>query len=134
MDKSPRIKMRGGMTHFIIALVLGLTFGLALSLRPPQAADAARTFPANTSSAGVAAPLSSQAQEGHNLFERNCAHCHGDDARGDEGPTLHNLALSDARIARRIKDGVKGEMPRFGSKFNDVRIAALIAYLRTLKD
>ena len=72
--------------------------------------------------------------QGQKLFERNCAHCHGNDARGEEGPSLYNLTLSDARIAKRIREGVKGEMPRFGSKFNDADIAALIAFLRTLKE
>jgi mono/diheme cytochrome c family protein len=118
----------------VSVLVLALTFDLAPFLRSSQAADANRTFLANNGSATVAATLSSQTLQGRSLFERNCAHCHGDDARGNEGPTLHNLAMSDARIAKRIKDGVKGEMPRFGSKLNDVHIAALIAYLRTLKD
>jgi mono/diheme cytochrome c family protein len=75
-----------------------------------------------------------RAQLGRELFERNCAHCHGDDARGDEGPNLHNLTLSDARIAKRIKEGIKGEMPSFGSKFNDGDINALTVYLRSLKE
>lgn len=38
------------------------------------------------------------------------------------------------RIEKRIKEGIKGEMPKFGSKLNDVEVAALIVYLRTLKD
>ncbi len=118
----------------VSVLVLALTFGLAPLLRSAQAVDANRRLLADTGPATVAATLSAQVRQGHSLFERNCAHCHGDDARGDEGPTLYNLALSDARIAKRIKDGVKGEMPRFGSKLNDEHIAALIAYLRTLKE
>src|SRR3974390_3612156 len=100
MNNSLWIKMHGGMSHFPFPLVMALTFGLASLLRSSPAADAARTLPTDTGFASVAAPLSSQAQQGHDLFERNCAHCHGDDARGDEGPTLHNLAMSDARIAR----------------------------------
>ena len=36
-------------------------------------------------------------------------------------------------VAKRIKEGIKGEMPKFGSKLNDMDIAAVIAYLRTLK-
>ena len=116
------------------ALVLGLTFGVAPFLRSSQAADANRKLLTPTSPAPVAVALSGLAQQGHSLFERNCVHCHGDDARGDEGPTLYNLAMSDTRIAKRIKDGVKGEMPRFASKFNDVDVAALIAFLRTLRD
>jgi len=76
----------------------------------------------------------SSAEQGRKLFEKNCAHCHGDDARGDEGPDLHNLALSDARITKRIKEGIKGEMPKFASKLNDEDIRSLIAYLRSLED
>jgi mono/diheme cytochrome c family protein len=68
------------------------------------------------------------------LFEKNCAHCHGDDARGDEGPNLHNLAKSDARIATIIKGGIKGEMPAFGKKFTEAEVQGLISYLRTLVD
>jgi len=50
------------------------------------------------------------------LFLMNCAHCHGDDARGDEGPDLHTLHRSDARIHEVIIAGIKGEMPSFGKK------------------
>jgi len=70
---------------------------------------------------------------GYRLFDYNCAHCHGDDARGDEGPDLHDLRKSDARIEKIIKNGIKGEMPSFGKKFNDADVQALIAWLRTLK-
>jgi len=77
---------------------------------------------------------SSDAARGRNLFERNCAHCHGDDARGDEGPDLFNLNKSDARITKVVTQGIKGEMPAFGSKLNETDVKALIAFLRTLKD
>jgi cbb3-type cytochrome c oxidase subunit III len=82
----------------------------------------------------AAPPSSEEAKRGQNLFERNCAHCHGDDARGDEGPDLHGLKKSDARITKVVTQGIKGEMPAFGSKLNDTDIKALIAYLRTLKN
>ena len=114
--------------------VLAMTFWLAQSLRvsatpgPEPAVARQQKAPIDSNLVGPGA------DKGRDLFLRNCAHCHGDDARGDEGPTLHNLALSDARITKRIKDGIKGEMPKFGSKLNDADIAALIAYLRTLKD
>jgi mono/diheme cytochrome c family protein len=118
----------------VSVFVLALTFGVAPFLRSSEAADSNRKLQANTSGATLAVNLVGQAAQGRSLFLRNCAHCHGDDARGDEGPTLHNLVMSDARIAKRIKDGVKGEMPKFGSKLNDMDIAAVIAFLRTLKD
>jgi mono/diheme cytochrome c family protein len=70
---------------------------------------------------------------GRTLFLKNCAHCHAEDATGDEGPALHNLHKSDDFISRRIRNGVKGEMTAFGEKFSDEDVKALIAYLRTLK-
>jgi mono/diheme cytochrome c family protein len=71
-------------------------------------------------------------EQGRVLYSRNCAHCHGDDARGDEGPDLHGLKKSDLRIRQIIASGIKGEMPQFGLKFSDAEIEALVAYLRTL--
>ena len=70
---------------------------------------------------------------GRRLFLKNCAHCHAEDATGDEGPDLHNLHKSDDFISRRIRNGVKGEMTAFGEKFSPDDVKALIAYLRTLK-
>jgi len=111
---------------------LGMAFGLSAFLRSTAAADSNSALETNASPTQV---VSAPTEElGRKLFEQNCAHCHGDDARGDEGPNLHDLKLGDARIAKRIKEGVKGEMPRFGSKLNDRDIEALTAYLRSLKD
>jgi len=73
------------------------------------------------------------ARLGRTLFLKNCAHCHADDATGDEGPDLHGLTRSDEWIARRIRDGKKGQMTAFGEKFSPKDVDALIAYLRTLK-
>lgn len=69
---------------------------------------------------------------GRSLFLKNCAHCHGKDASGDDGPDLRGLRKSDAWIARRIRNGVKGEMTAFGEKFSQADVEALIAYLRSL--
>ena len=70
---------------------------------------------------------------GRKLFLKNCAHCHADDATGDEGPDLHGLERSDEWIGKRIRNGVKGKMTAFGQKFSQTDIDAIIAYLRTLK-
>jgi mono/diheme cytochrome c family protein len=77
--------------------------------------------------------LSADSAQGRHLFLMNCAHCHGDDAHGDEGPDLHNLHRSDARIHQVITAGIKGEMPSFGKKLGDPDVRELIAYLRTLQ-
>ena len=71
--------------------------------------------------------------QGQHLFLMNCAHCHGDDARGDEGPDLHGLRKTDARLSALINNGIKGEMPRFNHKLSPPDVQALIAFLNSLK-
>jgi mono/diheme cytochrome c family protein len=85
-----------------------------------------------TAQGGNSRRLMELAAAGRHLFLMNCAHCHGDDARGDEGPDLHDLHKSDARIHQVITAGIKGEMPSFAKKLSDSDIQALTAYLRTL--
>ena len=135
MDDYMRIEVKGTVVGLAVsACMLAATFGLAQVLQSTKAADSKREPQTNNSPVKMAAASHSGTEPGHKLFDRNCAHCHGIDARGDEGPSLHSLALSDARIAKRIREGIKGEMPAFGKKFNDTDIQALIAYLRSLKD
>jgi mono/diheme cytochrome c family protein len=71
-------------------------------------------------------------KNGRTLFLNSCAHCHGADARGDEGPDLHDLEISDRRIVNVIKHGIKGEMPSFAKKHSNDEIALLLVYLRSL--
>ncbi|HEX4266007.1 MAG TPA: cytochrome c [Verrucomicrobiae bacterium] len=108
---------------------VGLAFATGNMFRPP---------PQPVPSAGVEAlaipPEGTPAHQGYTLFMMNCAHCHGNDARGDEGPDLHGITKSDARIASMIKNGIKGEMPKFGTKLSDTNVQALIAFVRTLND
>lgn len=73
------------------------------------------------------------AKFGRTLFLKNCAHCHGADARGDEGPDLHKLDWTDKEISDRIRNGKKGQMTSFGKKLKTTEIESIIAYLRTLK-
>jgi len=63
----------------------------------------------------------------------SCAQCHGYDASGYNGPSLHNLTISDDRMAVTIKNGIAGRMPAFLKKYDDHQISALVAYLRVLR-
>ena len=87
--------------------------------------------------AGVVSPAgeikNDQTKAGRVLFLRNCAHCHGADARGDEGPDLHGLDLTDEEIKRRVETGKKGQMTAFAGKLQRTEIDALAAYVRGLK-
>jgi mono/diheme cytochrome c family protein len=80
-----------------------------------------------------AGPAAANAAAGRTLFLKNCAHCHGANARGDDGPDLHNLDVSDQWIANRIRSGKKGQMTAFAGKLQPADIDALIVYLCTLK-
>jgi mono/diheme cytochrome c family protein len=112
--------------------ILGATFGLA-RLMQGHANSPTPVLAGNGKLGAPAGPLSGNAAQGRHLFLMNCAHCHGDDARGDEGPNLYDLHKSDARIRTVITSGIKGEMPSFAKKLNDNDVNALTSYLRTLR-
>lgn len=110
-------------------LSLGLAWGVAWSIHTERPARTAQRA-TETSATIVSTP--ELVGQGGQFFQMSCSHCHGDDATGDEGPNLHRLALSDARIATTIRKGIKGEMPSFARKYDDRQIAALVSYLRSL--
>lgn len=107
-------------------------FGVASIIRHGQSSISIPAFATSAQAAMKPPELTADAAQGWHLFLMNCAHCHGDDARGDEGPDLHDLHKSDARIHEVITAGIKGEMPSFGKKLGDPDVQHLIAYLRTL--
>ena len=107
-------------------------FGVASVIRHGQFSISIPALATSAQAAMKPLGLTGDAAEGRHLFLMNCAHCHGDDARGDEGPDLHDLHKSDARIHEVITAGIKGEMPSFGKKLGDPDVRQLVAYLRTL--
>jgi mono/diheme cytochrome c family protein len=116
-------------------IILGTVSGLAAVTIALAAGEMIRPKAAGASSATeslVIPPAGTQERQGYALFMLNCAHCHGNDARGDEGPDLHGVTKSDARITSIIKNGVKGEMPKFGAKLTDNDVQALIVFVRSL--
>ena len=121
----------------LIGIILGTVAGLAAIGIAFAAAEMFQPKPAATSGATealVIPPAGTPANQGYKLFMLNCAHCHGDDARGDEGPDLHGVTKSDRRIVTIIQNGIKGEMPKFSGKLNDSETRALVAFIRTLKE
>jgi mono/diheme cytochrome c family protein len=123
------IAFKGAALGTIAALAaVGIAFAAGKAFHPPPAAS-----PGSGNGFAIP-PEGTSAHQGYTLFMMNCAHCHGNDARGDEGPDLHGVTKSDARITSMIKNGVKGEMPKFGSKLTDADVQALIAFVRTLDD
>jgi len=119
------------------ALAAGLAFGAACAagaaLRARAAAASHELPPAAPAPPTTAAELAARIDRGRALFTGSCSHCHGLDARGDEGPDLHGLQVSDRYLARVVRDGIRGEMPAFAKKHDRDDIAALIAFLRSLE-
>ena len=103
-------------------LAVGAAFGLA------------KAWPHQKTVAPLPAPVDKAAlvATGKSYFSMSCAHCHADDATGDEGPNLHKLDISDAHVTLILKNGIKGEMPKFGAKLTDRDVQALVAFLRSL--
>ncbi len=91
----------------------------------------------HTDNLGEVPPRSPSSEHGRRLFVQSCAHCHGDDARGNgedgDGPNLYRLPISNARIAAVIRTGIPEEMPSFAKKHGATDVADLTAYLRTLR-
>lgn len=113
-------------------LALASSYGLSLGLR--QAASKA-SHQQPTPEAWFETPTPSSPAliaQGRILFLASCAHCHGADAAGDEGPDLHSVEVSDRYISHIITLGIKGEMPSFRKKLGRQEIARLTAYVRSL--
>src|SRR5689334_21633683 len=90
----------------IVLLAFGLTSRAQTNNAAVHGADSA------TVSTG-AVPAKAGAVSGRSLFLKNCAHCHGATAHGDEGPDLHNLDFTGQWIANRIRQGKAGQMTAF---------------------
>jgi len=93
----------------------------------------------NAQTAGTAAKSSHQSNnQGRQLFESNCAVCHGLDGRGGErGPDISKrqqvVQLSDSEIAEILRGGkIASGMPPFG-QLGEPKLKALLAYLRALQ-
>jgi mono/diheme cytochrome c family protein len=114
------------------ASALGAAAALAAVLRHQEATHSHELPPYVTPADLASVPPDVLVENGKKLYFENCAHCHGDDAHGDEGPDLHGIWVSDRRIATVIKRGIKDEMPTFATKLHDDEIAGLIAYVRSL--
>lgn len=130
--KDPSAPLRIVLALLGSAAALGFSFALSLALRRHESRvshqqptpEAWFEAPTPTSPALVA--------DGRKLFLNSCAHCHGADATGDEGPDLHGVEVSDRYIANIITRGIKGEMPSFRKKLGRDEIVRLTAYVRSL--
>lgn len=86
--------------------------------------------------------VTSDKNSAHDLFQKNCARCHGADGKSEtELGKLFDASdltskdvqkMSRKRMTNSISNG-KGGMPAFKKKLNLREIAALVNYVRSLK-
>src|SRR5260370_30556947 len=104
------IEAKAGLLGLAAALgLLVATFGLSPLLQPATAA-AAKEQSIKIASAAASPTLEGEAKRGQSLFQRNCTDCHGDDAPGDEGPSLYDLNKSDDRGSKIINQDILREL------------------------
>jgi mono/diheme cytochrome c family protein len=92
---------------------------------------------ADTASSAASPPSQAEAAEnGMQVYERNCATCHGDDLSGKVGPALgpgsNAAALGDDQLEIQIREGGNG-MPGWDGLIPEEDIEAVIAYLRSVQ-
>lgn len=120
--------MVAGMRRAAVQIVFMLVPLTAIAI-PGGAAALAQT---------AAKPAHSGAlEEGHRLFNSQCAHCHGEDA-GAEDPyyNLPQLLIdkNDAYFFATVGNGIPDKgMPPWKSVLSPRNIADLLAYLRSLQ-
>jgi mono/diheme cytochrome c family protein len=126
-------RTRWAAAIFASSLALASAFALSVGLRR---ADARSSHQQPTPEAWLEVPTPASpalVAQGRKLFLGSCAHCHGADATGDEGPDLHGVEVSDRYISNIITYGIKHEMPSFKKKLGHDDIIRLTAYVRSLE-
>jgi mono/diheme cytochrome c family protein len=128
ISPGPRISIAA----FAAALALASAYAVSLGLRHAES-KASHQQPTPEAWFEASTPTSPElVAQGRALFLSSCAHCHGADATGDEGPDLHDVGVSDRYISNIITHGIKGEMPSFRKKLAGADIVRLTAYVRSL--
>jgi mono/diheme cytochrome c family protein len=96
----------------------------------------------------VAGTVSLRAADAKEVFEKNCAKCHGEDGKGktkmgeklgvkDYTDAKEQDKMKDADMAKAMKEGVtkdeKKVMKAFGDTLSDDDIKGLVKYVRAFK-
>jgi mono/diheme cytochrome c family protein len=80
----------------------------------------------------AAAALQNDPPPGKAHYERVCAGCHGQNAQGDQGPSLVPMTLDYDELLARVRQG-GGEMPAISkSTLSDEQVKQILEYLKSL--
>jgi mono/diheme cytochrome c family protein len=130
--------LRHSSVSHLVASVAGLMITASVGCAHHEgtddrhAATPARSVTVHTNAIEAPTPAVTTSINARTLFLRNCAHCHGADARGDDGPDLHDLDFNDQWIGKRIRNGKAGQMTAFKGKLKEEEIQALVIYVKSL--
>ena len=87
---------------------------------------------ATTLMSAVVATRQSEPPPGKVPFERVCAACHGEDAKGDQGPSLVPMTMDYDELLAKVRQG-GGEMPAVPkTKLTDDEVKQVLEYLKSL--
>lgn len=120
--------------------VVGAAYGVSAVATHSAAAketpeiEAPKTAQAAHPSSGTQVASSQLIASGHALYSSlACVGCHGADAQGNIGPSLHKLGDPDAEVARNIANGYPGQMPAYKEQLTPAQIQTLVAYTQSLE-
>ena len=130
----------GATSGVILGRSLGIVGGIVLI----AAAFYGGATPMSTATNPNAATVTS-VQNGYNLYEANCAKCHGVDARGGgplagtlpvAPPSLvdHVAAHADGDLFYWIQNGLTGGMPAWAGQLTPSQTWDIVNYLRTIEN
>src|SRR5690349_19482334 len=94
---------------FVASGAFAFAFGTATALKRTAARESRQQPGGKTVSDAVTPSSRERIAQGRALFLASCAHCHGADARGDDGPDLHQVQVSNRYIENVITHGIPHE-------------------------
>ena len=106
--------------------------------KPAPEQPAAAQPPSQSSDEPASAPTTNESAaksfDVKNNFRNICSFCHADYGRkAGRGPQLMDSPRSDEFLFGRIKHGVTGRMPGFGTTYSDAQIHQFVKFIRSLK-
>ncbi len=113
--------------------VVGASYGVAAVATHEQSTKKPHQETSALPAPGTVVASSQLVASGRSLYLQVCANCHGQQAQGQIGPSLHHLGDPDATVYRNIANGFTGQMPAFKDKINDGQIKTLVAYVQSLE-
>jgi len=110
----------------VVVLVVGLLLVLCVALWAMHALRPSDPYVQSV------LQIAGDTERGHDIFQLNCATCHGLEAAGEVGPDLHDVSERKSRVAliQQVISGQTPPMPQFQPNERDM--ADLLAFLETL--